>query len=499
MTVTLSSLSSLACVFDFSAGSKQHCVSSRLNTPLPAPCPCLLCPLLFMSHCRPNDLPCRQQAAQTLRHLLTFPFHTLLSLLLCFLCPYCRRFTVGQMTFPADSNQPKLSLVASPKSHPLLHHPLCFPCLPASLPLSALPAPFRLTAGQMTFPADSKQPKLSVVFWPPPSTPSSPSSTATSQYTPASLPVDEPGLESVEMTASDGARYRCILPPPSLSSPPSPAGGAEGAGAKGGAAGVAFGESRKSPEDLLDAMKGLPCFYRQDGWWTYEFCYKKHIRQMHIEQQDGENKVTMDFVLGRYSARESLRAQRRLEATAAAGGGDVGKRYHVQVYTNGTACDLTGAGRRTEVRHVCEEGAQTFMGSIKEGPTCEYELALHTNLLCSHPLFRTVRQPIHFINCHQFPTLSSSPSTSADSALQPPPLDDIAGGTGEGGSQGEEEEEEGVEGEGEKREGVEGGGGVVVEGEEDGVLSFEYEGEEEEELIEVDPEVEEIEESLSAL
>ncbi|GJP47106.1 hypothetical protein CLOM_g6341 [Closterium sp. NIES-68] len=67
-------------------------------------------------------------------------------------------------------------------------------------------------------------------------------------------------------------------------------------------------------------MKGLPCFYRQDGWWTYEFCYKKHIRQMHIEQQDGENKVTMDFVLGRYSARESLRAQKRLEAATAAGG-----------------------------------------------------------------------------------------------------------------------------------------------------------------------------------
>ncbi|CAI6009499.1 unnamed protein product, partial [Closterium sp. NIES-65] len=318
---------------------------------------------------------------------------------------------------------------------------------------------------------------------------------------------------------------------------------------------VAFGESRKSPGGLLGAMKGLPCFYRQDGWWTYEFCYKKHIRQMHIEhllrrltyhcfpsplrtsplpslsclnqsqdgwwtyefcykthirqmhieQQEGENKVTMDFVLGRYSARESLRAQRRLEATAAAGGGDGGKRYHVHVYTNGTACDLTGAGRRTEVRHVCEEGAQTFMGTIKEGPTCEYELALHTNLLCSHPLFRTVRQPIHFINCHQFPTSSSSshspsPSTS-DPSLEIPSLEEAAEGTGEGGSRGEVEKEGVADGEGEKGEGVEGGGGgVVVEGEEDGVLSFVYEGEEEEEeLVEVDPEVEEIEESLSAL
>ncbi|GJP47101.1 hypothetical protein CLOM_g6336 [Closterium sp. NIES-68] len=218
---------------------------------------------------------------------------------------------------------------------------------------------FGSRVGQMAFPAESKEPKLSVVFWPPPSTTPStaPSTAPSSPSSPAALPVDEPGLESVVMAASDGKRYRCILPPPNLASPHSSAagggGGADGVDAKGGAAGVAYGESRKSPEDLLDAMKGLPCFYRQDGWWTYEFCYKKHIRQMHIEQQDGENKVTMDFVLGRYSARESLRAQKRLEAATAAGGGaaaGAGKRYHVHVYTNGTSCDLTGAGRRTEVR-----------------------------------------------------------------------------------------------------------------------------------------------------
>ncbi|CAI7794210.1 unnamed protein product [Closterium sp. NIES-54] len=204
---------------------------------------------------------------------------------------------------------------------------------------------------------------------------------------------------------------------------------------------------------------------------------------MHIEQQDGENKVTMDFVLGRYSARESLRAQRRLEATAAAGGGDGGKRYHVHVYTNGSACELTGLAFPT-------------------GPGCDVCFDFLPRVAS---LFRTVRQPIHFINCHQFPAAasSSSPSpsstSSAESALETPPLEEIKRGAGEGENQGEVEEEGDAEGEGNKGEGVEGAGGGVVEGEEDGVLSFVYEGEEDEELIEVDPEVEEIEESLSAL
>ena len=36
----------------------------------------------------------------------------------------------------------------------------------------------------------------------------------------------------------------------------------------------------KHPSDLLSALDSL-CLYRIEDWWTYELCYKKHVRQFH--------------------------------------------------------------------------------------------------------------------------------------------------------------------------------------------------------------------------
>ncbi len=39
------------------------------------------------------------------------------------------------------------------------------------------------------------------------------------------------------------------------------------------------------------------CAYRVEDWWTYEVCYKKHVRQYHKDQ----NKVVSEYLLGRYN------------------------------------------------------------------------------------------------------------------------------------------------------------------------------------------------------
>ncbi|KAK8515524.1 hypothetical protein V6N12_075565 [Hibiscus sabdariffa] len=49
----------------------------------------------------------------------------------------------------------------------------------------------------------------------------------------------------------------------------------------------------KMPDELLEVLKNQ-CFIRQEGWWSYEFCYQKHLRQLHLE----EDKVVQEFVLG---------------------------------------------------------------------------------------------------------------------------------------------------------------------------------------------------------
>ncbi len=37
---------------------------------------------------------------------------------------------------------------------------------------------------------------------------------------------------------------------------------------------------QKDPSELLSALDSL-CLYRIEDWWTYELCYKKHVRQFH--------------------------------------------------------------------------------------------------------------------------------------------------------------------------------------------------------------------------
>ena len=38
------------------------------------------------------------------------------------------------------------------------------------------------------------------------------------------------------------------------------------------------------------------CFYRMEDWWTYELCYKKHVRQFHKEK----DVLQSEFILGEY-------------------------------------------------------------------------------------------------------------------------------------------------------------------------------------------------------
>ena len=49
---------------------------------------------------------------------------------------------------------------------------------------------------------------------------------------------------------------------------------------------------------------------RHEGWWTYEFCFQKHVRQFHTETVQSSSKdntaskkstvVKSEFILGRF-------------------------------------------------------------------------------------------------------------------------------------------------------------------------------------------------------
>ena len=99
------------------------------------------------------------------------------------------------------------------------------------------------------------------------------------------------GRNSVVMTKKGGKRYRCYLPlDPNATSEAS--------------VGSVTTAAIPSVASFLESLKGS-CFYRLEGWWTYEYCFMKSVRQFHQEKTKKNGKeeltsVTQDYSLGTY-------------------------------------------------------------------------------------------------------------------------------------------------------------------------------------------------------
>ncbi|KAF1414832.1 Protein OS-9, partial [Spheniscus magellanicus] len=162
-------------------------------------------------------------------------------------------------------------------------------------------------------------------------------------------------------------RYECRLPPAAVRRQPDPE---EEAQLYNGS-GVA---------ELLRPMGAAPCLVKTKDWWTYEFCYGKHIQQYHVEESEVKGDV---LFLGYYQSAfdwddETAKASKQHRL----------KRYHSQSYVNGSRCDLTGRAREAEVRFLCEEGAGDYIARVDEPQSCSYVLTVHTTRICHHPFLR---------------------------------------------------------------------------------------------------------------
>jgi hypothetical protein len=150
-----------------------------------------------------------------------------------------------------------------------------------------------------------------------------------------------------------------------------------------------------SPEwqakQLLSPLQGR-CFRKVDGWWTYELCYEKHLRQFHKEK---DGRLT-EYMLGVYDgginqaledSNEVLTADKHTKRPALQ-----------QLYHQGTQCELKDNLHRTAtVLYFCKPGqsfetshatSPTLIHSITESPSCNYIVKVHTPLVCSHAYFK---------------------------------------------------------------------------------------------------------------
>ncbi|TYJ02509.1 hypothetical protein E1A91_A13G234300v1 [Gossypium mustelinum] len=229
-----------------------------------------------------------------------------------------------------------------------------------------------------TFGHSSREPKYKIEFH-----------TEDSPYHP------DDGQESVVMPNKDGKKFLCFLPKVGKAKKP--------VTHQNTSSMIVETEKRvklKTPDELLEVLKNQ-CFVRQEGWWSYEFCYQKQLRQLHLE----EDKVVQEFVLGVYDEEATAAVNQNLSDISTLKdprSKDASQRYHAHQYTNGTACDLTNQPRETEVRFVCSE-PRAMISSITELSTCKYALTIQCPMLCKHPLFQEERPVWHTINCNILP------------------------------------------------------------------------------------------------
>jgi len=137
-----------------------------------------------------------------------------------------------------------------------------------------------------------------------------------------------------------------------------------------------------SVKELMAPLSSA-CSYRLSGWWTYEFCYGKHLRQFH-QEKDMPLRPQDEFYLGRQDGSEE---------------GTQHPEYYSEIYSEGSTCDITGSKRTTEMRFYCSSEANTIITDIKEPFSCQYIVSISTPYLCKHPDYRPKREKTQVIYC----------------------------------------------------------------------------------------------------
>lgn len=211
------------------------------------------------------------------------------------------------------------------------------------------------------------------------------------------------GMTTMRMVTANGQAMRCLIPelrkPKRHSSGQSP-------DAASSAEEAAAAEAKRF-DDIDDVLRVYEnkCFLREDGWWTYEFCYGRHIVQKHIIPQNRhpmEDEKEVEIVLGKLDKEADL--IRRKNASLVS----LPDAAYTQLFENGTECDLNGMPRRAVVKYMCSEdalqlpissssgasskksklAALNVLNKVRELESCVYEIEFLNSAICQHATYK---------------------------------------------------------------------------------------------------------------
>lgn len=143
--------------------------------------------------------------------------------------------------------------------------------------------------------------------------------------------------------------------------------------------------TKAPPPPLVDTspvesfLAGKNCLHGGTGWWKYEFCYGKSVKQYHVEKDGG--KATIN--LGRFDKLKHINwiSQHRNKLPKPL----EQRTYLTHLYSGGDMCDKTGIQRKTEVKLKCLKDSSNINAVslyLLEPKYCEYILGVESPLIC---------------------------------------------------------------------------------------------------------------------
>jgi len=134
------------------------------------------------------------------------------------------------------------------------------------------------------------------------------------------------------------------------------------------------------------------CYLILEGYWNYEICLSKYVRQFH-EERKGQGKTDVNsFFLGKkptyqingpYTDFNKLFYKNKEYP------------YYLIEFSAGDICDVSGEERTTSVKLICEPELASMnrfesvaVIQLKETSSCNYEVIIAVGALCFHEMFR---------------------------------------------------------------------------------------------------------------
>ncbi|XP_062549323.1 endoplasmic reticulum lectin 1 isoform X2 [Armigeres subalbatus] len=134
-------------------------------------------------------------------------------------------------------------------------------------------------------------------------------------------------------------------------------------------------KARKSKElkPLLEFLGGSNCLTGGSGWWKFELCYGKHVRQYHADTSIFLGYFNKDKHLEWLEKNPSIRNKRKNENQLS------------NFYSGGDVCDKTLQPRQVEVKLKCTEhtsSSNSISLYLLEPKPCEYILNVESSQIC---------------------------------------------------------------------------------------------------------------------